>query len=149
MANISVVIGTVYGAAQYVGEQAQSLLQEQGHEATVFNEATVEDFTAAERDVILVITSTTGEGDLPPNLEKTYFELKEKFPMLEGKRYGVIAMGDSSYGETYCMAGKKMDELLGELKAVRVGETLLIDASETMEPEEAATQWLEGWSAQL
>lgn len=144
MANISVVIGTVYGGAQYVGEQAQSFLQEQGHEITVFDEATVDDFTAAS-DIILVITSTTGQGDLPPNLEGTYFELKDQFPMLTGKRYAVIALGDSSYGETYCAAGKKMDELLMELQAVRIGENLMVDAAETMEPEEDAVKWLEDW----
>lgn len=145
MANISVIIGTVYGGAQYVGEQTQAFLQEQGHEVAVFDEATVEDFTAASSDIILVITSTTGQGDLPPNLESTYFELKNQFPMLTGKRYAVIALGDSSYGETYCMAGKKMDELLMELQAVRVGENLLVDAAETMEPEEDAVKWLEDW----
>lgn len=149
MANISVVIGTVYGGAQYVGEQTQAFLQEQGHEVTVFDEATVEDFTAESSDVILVITSTTGQGDLPPNLESTYFELKDQFPMLTGKRYAVIALGDSSYGETYCMAGKKMDELLMELQAIRVGENLLVDAAETMEPEEDAVKWLEEWVSLL
>lgn len=145
MANISVVIGTVYGGAQYVGEQAQAFLQEQGHEVTVFDEASVDDFTAPESDTLLVITSTTGQGDLPPNLESTYFALKDQFPLLTGKRYAIIALGDTSYGDTYCMAGKKMDELLMELQAVRVGENLMIDAAETMEPEEEAMQWLEDW----
>ncbi len=56
-------------------------------------------------------------------------------------RYGVIALGDSSY-ENFCGAGKRFDALLQAHQAKRIGDVLLIDATEDPEPESVTSPGL-------
>ncbi|MDN4500925.1 flavodoxin [Alteromonadaceae bacterium BrNp21-10] len=147
MAVISIFVGSVYGGATHVAEQVQAELQHQGNEVTLFEDPTVEDFEAAE--ALLVLSSTTGQGDIPAELESLYFDLESKFPLMNGKPFGVIGMGDSSYGDTYCGAGEKWFALLEELQGKPVKELLRIDAIETMEPEVEAVPWAADWATQL
>lgn len=69
---------------------------------------------------LLVIVSTYGEGD-PPQPATGFFEFIEgpRAPKLDGVRYAVLALGDSSY-EKYCEAGKRIDRRFEELGATRL-----------------------------
>ena len=55
-------------------------------------------------------------------------------------RYGIIALGDSTYAN-FCGGGLKFDALLQEQGGTRVGEMLMIDASEDPEPESVSNPW--------
>lgn len=142
MAKIALIVGSVYGGAQYVAEQAAALLSESGHQAMLFDEPKLADVMAAEANAWLVITSTTGQGDVPDNLLPFYVELKNRFPLLSGKPFAVIALGDSSY-DTFCGAGEQIRELLIEIQGSELAPMLQIDACETLEPESVALPWLE------
>ncbi|MDX1677099.1 flavodoxin [Arsukibacterium sp.] len=142
MAKIALIVGSVYGGAQYVAEQAAPLLTNIGHEVVLFDEPKLDQVKALDAGVWLVITSTTGQGDIPDNLLPFYLELKSRFPLLAGKPFAVIALGDSSY-ETFCGAGEQMRELLLELQGSELAPMLRIDACETLEPENIALPWLE------
>ncbi len=63
MAKIGIFVGTVYGNALLVAEEAEPLLQQQGHEVTIFEDPTLADWQHYASDVALIITSTTGQGD--------------------------------------------------------------------------------------
>jgi len=54
----------------------------------------------------------------------------------------VIALGDSSYGDTFCGAGEQIRELYAELGIREVLPMLRLDASETVTPEVDAEPWL-------
>lgn len=149
MANILIIAGSVYGGAQFVAEQIQQLLQNNGHQATVTDSPTIEAVKDEAIDTYLVVCSTTGMGDLPDNVMPFFMQMKDQLPMLTGRRYGVIALGDSSYGDTYCGGGKQFDELFAECQAEKVGERLEIDACETLQPEDAALPWAEEWAGKL
>lgn len=149
MANILIIAGTVYGGAQFVAEQVQAQLQGKGHQVSVSDSPTVDMVKDDAIDTFLIVTSTTGMGDLPDNIAPFHGNMKDQLPMLTGKRYGVIALGDSSYGDTYCGGGKQMDELFAECQAVKLGERLEIDACETLQPEDEALPWAEQWAEQL
>ncbi len=56
--------------------------------------------------------------------------IKDSLGFQPNLRYGVIALGDSSCTRNFCNGGKQFDALLQEQSAQRVGEMLLIDASE-------------------
>jgi MioC protein len=63
-------------------------------------------------------------------------------------RYGVIALGDRTYLNTFAFGGKKFDERLQGLGAQRVGEVWCHDASAGTMPEELGTAWCREWLAQ-
>ncbi len=144
MAKIGVFVGTVYGNALAVAEKAQQTLEQQGHEVEIFEEATLAQWQEYLQHVVLVVTSTTGQGDLPDNIQPLYTELNDTLGYQPELRYGVIALGDSSY-DTFCGGGRAFDELLQEQEAKRMGEILLIDAIEVDEPETFALDWIEQW----
>ncbi|GKX63565.1 flavodoxin [Pragia fontium] len=144
MAKIGIFVGTVYGNAQLVAEQAQTLLQEQGHDVAVFDEGTLEDWTVYQQDTVLVVTSTTGQGDFPDSIESLFYDIKDSVGHQPKLRYGVIALGDSSY-DSFCGAGKQFDALLQEQGATRLGDVLMIDATEVPEPEVFAADWVRQW----
>lgn len=148
MANIHVLIGSVYGNATEVAHASAAQLKAKGHSVTLMAEPRLDILLQAEPDVLLVITSTTGDGEIPDNLQPFYAELQDRFPLMPGVRYGVIALGDSGYN-AFAEAGVMMNAILAELHAVPVGEPLFIDACETADPEAAAEEWLEAWQARL
>lgn len=140
MGKVGIFVGSVYGNAQHVAEEAQTMLNEKGLTTEVFNDPSVDDFKNAS--AIIVITSTTGQGDIPPNLEFCIHDLREAFPLLQQKPFAVAALGDSSYGETFCGAGNQIHELLIELQGQALADVLEIDACETLEPEVDVLDWL-------
>ncbi|MDC9623134.1 flavodoxin [Xenorhabdus sp. XENO-7] len=148
MAKIGVFVGTVYGNALAVAEEALQILQQQGHEVEVFEDATLTQWQKYQQQVVLVVTSSTGQGELPDNIQPLYSDLNDKLGHQPDLRYGVIALGDSSY-DFFCGGGRTFDKLLQEQGAKRVGEVLLIDGIDVVEPEVFAQNWVEEWGALL
>jgi sulfite reductase alpha subunit-like flavoprotein len=135
----------VYGSAQFTAQTLEKALHALGYEATLWQPEDIATFIPPQDELLIVLTSTTGQGDLPDDLQPWYHHLKNTAPYLPELKYSVIALGDSSY-ETFCGAGKSVDALLNELGATSVLARLDIDACETMEPEVEAIQWLERWN---
>ncbi len=101
------------------------------------------DVLAFEPQAILAVTSTTGMGELPDNLMPLYSELRDLLPgQLPGLPGGVIALGDASYGDTFCAGGEQMRELFAELGVNEVQDMLRLDGSESVTPETDAEPWL-------
>jgi flavodoxin len=146
MAQIDIVVGTVYGAAMLVAETLAAQLQQAGHECQILDEAVLEDLDPSR--FLLVITATTGQGDIPPNLQPFAAALADRAPYMKGWRYALIALGDSSY-EHFCGAGRQLDGLLQELGARGLLPRLEIDATVDDEPEKVALAWLTGWENTL
>ncbi len=116
------------------------------HGCQVFEEAELADLDASR--FLLVITATTGQGDIPPNLQPLATALADRAPYMKGWRYALVAMGDSSY-EHFCGAGRHLDALLQELGASPLLSRLEIDATVDDEPEKVALAWLNGWQNKL
>ncbi|ENY73094.1 protein MioC [Aeromonas diversa CDC 2478-85] len=147
MARIDLFVGTVYGSAALVAERLSAELEGRGHRVTINEEARAKHLSP-ER-FLLLVTSTTGQGDIPDNLAPFADDLRNKAPWLSPLQYALIAMGDSAYGDTFCGAGRTLDGLLQELGARPLVPHLEIDASEEDEPERPALTWLKGWAARL
>jgi flavodoxin len=141
MRKIGIFVGSVYGNAQHVAEEVNSMLSAQGLSSEVFTDPTLNDFKQVSS--MIFISSTTGQGDIPPNLEFFIQDLRDHFPLMEQKPFAVTGLGDSSYGETYCGAGRQIFALLTELQGKPITELLEIDACETLEPEAEVVAWAE------
>lgn len=103
----------------------------------------------ASNSPVLMCTSTYGQGDVPDNSRALFDALQAARPDLSALRYGLIALGDRTYLQTYCYGGKKWDALLSELGAQRVGEPFFHDASSGTLPEMEAIDWARGWLGEL
>ncbi|TLF53292.1 flavodoxin [Halomonas urmiana] len=145
MPMLKIIVGTMYGGALDVAEQVKPLFEEAGYEVAIFDQPTLDDLIGSPTDLALFCVSTTGSGDLPGNIVPFARALEEQSPGLGTLRYGLIALGDSSYGETFCGAGRYLDELLEGQGAQRLGERLEVDAMETFMADDAALPWVEEW----
>ena len=84
---------------------------------------------------------------MPDNAKRLYESLQASRSDLSGVHYGVIALGDRTYADTFCNGGRRFDAILSELGAKRIGEIMLHDASAGTMPEEVAVGWAPGWLA--
>ncbi|WP_299074142.1 flavodoxin domain-containing protein [uncultured Paraglaciecola sp.] len=141
MSKIGIFVGSVYGNAQHVAEEVGAMLSEHGRESEVFTDPTLNDVSQVSS--LLFISSTTGQGDIPPNLEFFIDDLKDESPNMGQRPFAVVGLGDSSYGETYCGAGRQIFELLTQLQGKPITTLLQIDACETLEPEDEVVKWAE------
>lgn len=144
MKKVNLVFGTVYGSAQFTAETLAQALSQRGYLVKLWQTDEIASFTPPADELLVVVTSTTGQGDLPEDIQPWFYHLRNTAPYLPELYYSVIALGDSSY-ETFCGAGKAIDALLGELGAKAVVNRFDIDACQTMEPEVEALKWLEHW----
>ncbi|MDF2402332.1 FMN-binding protein MioC [Aeromonas sp. 2HA2] len=144
MAKLNLVVGSMLGAAEYVADHVANLLEQAGHQAEIHNPASLTEVLAEPDAILLVVTSTHGAGDVPDNLQPFAKDLAEQHPDLNALKYGVIALGDSSY-DTFCQGGKTLDLLLSECGASRIGDRLDIDVTQHEIPEDAAEAWIQGW----
>ena len=140
---VAIVSGSVYGSAEEVARHAQQIIKDAGHDVLFNPRASLADLQAFAPEAFLAVTSTTGLGELPDNLQPLYSQIRDVLPAAwRGLPGGVIALGDASYGDTFCGGGEQMRELFMELGLREVQEMLRLDASETVNPEGDAEPWL-------
>ena len=144
--SLTILVGTMTGTAEMVAQEVQTVLEAAGHAVTI---RMMDDLDAGVFQLgrtFLVCTSTYGQGDVPDNAQEFFASLERERPELSGVSYGLIALGDTTYKDTFCEGGIRFDNLLTELGARRVGEMLKHDASSGTLPEEVAAQWIVPWA---
>jgi len=140
---VAILSGSVYGAAEEVARHAETLINAAGHEVLHNPRITLTALQAFEPQAFLAVTSTTGMGELPDNIQPIYSQIRDLLPAAwRGLPGGIIGLGDASYGDTFCGGGEQMRELFAELGVREVLEMLRLDASETVTPESDAEPWL-------
>jgi MioC protein len=146
--SITILVGTMTGTAEMVAQEVQLALETAGHQATIEMMDNLKADVFQPGGIFLICTSTYGAGDVPDNAQALYASLETGNPNLSSVTYGVIALGDRTYKETYCDGGKRFDALLTKLGARRAGDILLHDAGSGTLPEEVAAQWVVPWVEQ-
>jgi MioC protein len=143
--DITILVGTMTGTAQLVAQELELRIDDGATRAQAQLMDNLDAAVFKSGSLFLICSSTYGQGDVPDNAKQLYESLQNARPDLSHVRYGVIALGDRTYAETFCNGGRRFDRVLSELGARRIGEILLHDASAGTMPEEVAAEWIDGW----
>ncbi|MGE7186590.1 assimilatory sulfite reductase (NADPH) flavoprotein subunit [Peribacillus sp. NPDC006672] len=138
--DITILYGSQTGNAQGLAENAARKLEGNGFQVAIssMNDFKVNNLKKVQN--LLIAVSTHGEGDPPDNTLSFYEYLHgRRAPSLEGLRFSVLALGDSSY-EFFCETGKQFDKRLEELGGTRLFPRRDCD----LDYDEPAAEWLEG-----
>lgn len=137
---VTILYGSQTGNAQGLAENAASKLEGNGFQVTISSMSDFKVNNLKKIENLLIAVSTHGEGDPPDNTLSFHEYLHgRRAPSLEGLRYSVLALGDSSY-EFFCETGKQFDKRLEELGGTRLFPRMDCD----LDYDEPASEWLEG-----
>ena len=142
---LHILVATMSGTAESVAQTLQLVCSDSFNPIHIHRMETVDSSIFDEDALFLICSSTYGSGDVPDNGQTLYAQLDAEPRYLGHVRYGLVALGDSSYGETFTQGGLKFDARLQDLGAQRVGEVCRLDASSGDLPEDGALAWLDTW----
>lgn len=115
--------GNAKGVASVIQQQAQAL----GLPVTLISMADYKPKQLKKESHLLVVVSTYGEGEPPESAVDLFEQLKKgKIGKLEGLKFAVLGLGDSSY-EFFCQTGKDFDDFLAKAGAERLHELASLD----------------------
>ena len=132
---LNILWASMSGTAENVANNLNEKAKLKGFEINKLelNQVTMNDLSNMKN--VAIVTSTTGEGDLPTNGEDFWDDLKNTDKNFQNLRYSVCALGDSSH-DVFCGAGKKIDERLEKLGAKKVLDRQDCDGSD-----EGSEEW--------
>ena len=142
MLQLAIVSGSAFGTAEEVARHAEQFLRDAGIAARHLPGIDLEALLALDPQALLVVTSTTGMGEVPDSLQELLDEIEGAQPDWRGRPLAVIGLGDSAYGEQFCAAALQAHMLLLSLGMRDLQSQLQLDASETVTPAEVAEPWL-------
>jgi MioC protein len=144
---LKILVGTMTNTAEYVAQAIQMDCADLVDEIEVLLMDGLDINVFDEDALYLICSSTYGSGDVPDNARALYESLDTQPKYLGHVRYGVIALGDRTYVDTFAFGGKKFDARLQDLGAHRIGDVWCHDASAGTMPEEFGTAWCREWLA--
>ncbi len=117
---LTILYGTESGNAEKLAFSMGKTANKSNFKATVTSMADAKPADLAKAENLLIVISTWGEGD-PPDNATSYYEafMSDAMPRLEGVRYSVCGLGDTSYSD-FCKMGNDFDSRLEKLGAERI-----------------------------
>ncbi|WP_123043328.1 assimilatory sulfite reductase (NADPH) flavoprotein subunit [Cohnella candidum] len=135
----TILFGSQTGNSSGLAKKLSKKLTDQGVQVTLSSMSDFKPNNLKKVQNLFIIVSTHGEGEPPDNAVSFYeFLHSKRAPQLEGTRFSVLALGDTSY-EFFCQTGKDFDKRLEELGARRVADRVDCD----VDFEQPAAGWLE------
>lgn len=137
--SVTVLSASQTGNAKSVADRLAERLKTHGIDVTRASLTEYKAKNIVNEKVVLLVTSTQGEGEAPEEGVVLYKLLHgKKAPKLDGLEFAVLGLGDTSY-PNFCQAGKDFDKRFEELGAKRLLER--VDAD--LDFNTAANQWID------
>ncbi|MFM5227965.1 assimilatory sulfite reductase (NADPH) flavoprotein subunit [Aeromonas media] len=135
--SLTILYGSQTGNAKGVASAIQAQAKAHGLPVTLTSMADYKPKQLKKESHLLVVVSTYGEGEPPESAVDLFEQLKKgKIGKLEGLKFAVLGLGDSSY-EFFCQTGKDFDDFLSKAGAERIHELASLD----VDYQDAASAW--------
>ncbi|MFM4832587.1 assimilatory sulfite reductase (NADPH) flavoprotein subunit [Aeromonas media] len=135
--SLTILYGSQTGNAKGVASAIQAQAKAHGLPVTLTSMADYKPKQLKKESHLLVVVSTYGEGEPPESAVDLFEQLKKgKIGKLEGLKFAVLGLGDSSY-EFFCQTGKDFDDFLSKAGAERIHELASLD----VDYQDAAKAW--------
>lgn len=135
---VTVLFGSQTGNCHGLAKKVSKRLEDQGFQVVLTSMGDFKPNNLKKIQNLLILVSTHGEGEPPDNAIPFHEFLNSKrAPQLDGLRYSVLALGDTSY-EFFCQTGKDFDKRLEELG----GKQLVPRVDCDVDFDEPAAEWI-------
>ncbi|MFB2888446.1 assimilatory sulfite reductase (NADPH) flavoprotein subunit [Aeromonas veronii] len=135
--SLTILYGSQTGNAKGVASAIKAQAEARGLPVTLASMADYKPKQLKKESHLLVVVSTYGEGEPPESAVDLFEQLKKgKIGKLDGLKFAVLGLGDSSY-EFFCQTGKDFDNFLASAGAERVYELASLD----VDYQDAAKAW--------
>lgn len=143
-AKLTIIYGTETGNAKALATKLVSEGKKKGLKTKLSSAETYNTKDFAKEENLIVVISTQGDGEPPLSAKKFYQALHDDNLKLQNIKYGVLALGDSSY-PLFCQAGVDIDQQLSLRGAERIFPIQKCDTDYKTD----ATNWFENAANQL
>ncbi|MEP7319348.1 MAG: flavodoxin domain-containing protein [Panacibacter sp.] len=134
----TIVYGTETGNSKKVAVDFSNRLKKQGIHSKIKSLEQYRLTDLSKESCLLVVVSTQGDGEPPAAAKKFYDHIQQNQISLSHLKYGVLALGDSSY-PLFCKTGEDVDNRLTQLGAQRIIPIKKCD----VDFESDATAWID------
>jgi sulfite reductase (NADPH) flavoprotein alpha-component len=116
---ITIAYGTESGNSKKIANLFASRAKQEGIHAKLVSLDQYRLTDLPKEEYFLTVISTQGEGEPPASAKKFYDHIHQNGFKLPKLKYGVLALGDTSY-PMFCKAGEDVDHQLGSLGGERI-----------------------------
>lgn len=117
---LTILYGSQTGNAKAVATKVKVAAEQQGIAVKLADIGSYKTTALAKEKYLLIVTSTYGEGEPPESAVAFHkFLFSKKAPKLDGLKYAILGLGDTSY-EFFCKTAIDFDEQLAALGAKRL-----------------------------
>jgi len=140
MAEFQIIVGSMLGGTEYIGEACEETLLALNHDVSIHLQPKFKEIIS-NNQIWLICTSTHGAGDLPDNIQSFVSDLIACEQDLSSTSFIIVGVGDSNY-DTFCQAAKTIKNALISKGCKKIMDDLTLDMSQDIDPEDYAQQWL-------
>jgi MioC protein len=137
---ISILFATETGSAETLADDLRADLALM-HEVTVTSLAEFNVAAPNDADLLLVLASTYGDGELPSLAHRFYKALGSGGRPLSGRHFAVFGLGDKQYADTFGNASGLIEARMIEAGAIVVHDREVHDASGPEFMDDQARRW--------